>query len=179
MAGWRTTGHLPLLGSVLFNWTPWSRAQVRTSRPRIEDAQMLEEMHESAALPTIHGLREAVQKASGLVPEQPKRPELATVETHILDSWRLRRKMAVSQTLIGCGFVFVFRYFRVRLQNLKAHRELQKALRQRRRQRALTMLSQAEEAAEQHDARRLCGIVRRYVQIRLGSGFVSGMLKEI
>ena len=62
--------------------------------------------------------------------------------------------------MIGCGFVFVFRYFRVRLQNLKAHRELQKALRQRRRQRALTMLSQAEEAAEQHDARRLYGIVR-------------------
>ena len=62
--------------------------------------------------------------------------------------------------MIGCGFVFVFRYFRVRLQNLKAHRELQKALRQRRRQRALTMLSQAEEAAKQHDARRLYGIVR-------------------
>ena len=68
---------------------------MRTSQPPIEDAQMLEEMNESAALPTIHGLREAVQKAGGLVPEQPKRPELATVETRILDSWRLRHKMAV------------------------------------------------------------------------------------
>ena len=73
--------------------------------------------------------------------------------------WRLRHRLRVAQTLLGAGFIFVFRFFRLRLAYQKAHRTLKKALRDRKRQQTLTLLQQAETAAKKHDIRGMFGVV--------------------
>ena len=105
-------------------------------------------------------IRDAVQQAGGTEPERARRPELALMGVDVDACWRLRRRMAVLQSMLGGGLVIVFMYFRVRLQYLRAHRELKRALRNRRKQRVLDMLGQAEEAARRNDARKLYGFVR-------------------
>ena len=163
MAGWRTTGHRPLVGSIPHRWTPWKRhakdPRVGQASSALDAGQMLRGLQENMDSVPVKALRDAVEAAGGAVPEKVARPEMAPVTSAIKDSWRLRRRMQVAQTLLGAGFVFVFRYFRIRIAYLKAHRLLKKALRNRKRQRTLQLLQQAEQAAGRHDIRGMYGVV--------------------
>ncbi|CAE6911687.1 unnamed protein product [Symbiodinium sp. CCMP2592] len=160
MAGWRTTGHLPLVGTVPFKWTPWTLKPRRSEPTRGVSTQKLLSIQQSDAPPKISELRDAVQLAGGQRPEVPVRPEPTSVEVDVAACWRLRRKLNVQASLLGYGFVFVFRYFKTKLQYLKAHRLLKKALRARKRRRTLELLCQAEDAAQRNDVRGVYGVVR-------------------
>ena len=67
--------------------------------------------------------------------------------------------MQIAQTMLGAGYIFVFRFMRMRFAYLKAHRLLKKALRNRKRQRTLQLLQTAETAARNQDIRGLYGVV--------------------
>ena len=161
MAGWRTTGHLPLLGSLPLRWTPWNRSK-QPERPATREGkgeEALRNLSYSAYPTTVAKLREAVLEAGGVLPTRIVRPELASVVDAVKGCWRLRHRLRVAQTLLGAGFIFVFRFFRLRLAYQKAHRTLKKALRDRKRQQTLTLLQQAETAAKKHDIRGMFGVV--------------------
>ena len=123
MAGWRSTGHLPILGSI----------------PEGDDSQ-LRNLCDSPEACSVSVLRQAVRAAGAAAPTKLTRPELAPVQTEIRNSWKLRRRMQVAQTLVGAGYIFVFRFMRIRIAYLKAHKCLKKALRNRKRQRTLQLL---------------------------------------
>ena len=161
MAGWRTTGHGPLVGSIPHRWTPWrpqQRAQKHTAGREGDDSRLREYLRAPDTC-SISQLRDAVQQAGGIVPERVVRPDLDSVAVDIRACWELRRRVRVAQTLLGAGFIFVFRFFRLRLAYLKPHRALKKALRARKRKRLLDMLQQAELAAARQDVRGLYGVV--------------------
>ncbi|CAE7436584.1 unnamed protein product, partial [Symbiodinium sp. CCMP2456] len=140
MAGWRVTGHKPVIASIPHRWTPWKQ-------PKRQDNNVLKDLGDNAPLLrycqenqpcNVTQLREAVQRAGGIAPMKAKKPELAPVDDSISGCWKLRRKLHIAQT---------------------AHRNLKKALRARKRQRTLELLSQAEKAASKNDVRGLYGIV--------------------
>ena len=161
MAGWRTTGHRPLLGSIPHRWTPWKKSskEMGAGGNSCDDGLMLRAQRTNMESVTVATLRDAVWKTGGVAPARVTRPELEPVATAIRDSWKLHRRMQVAQTLLGAGFIFVFKYFRVRIAYLRAHRLRKKAFRDRKRQCTLTLLQQAEEAASRHDIRGLYGVV--------------------
>ena len=161
MAGWRTTGHRPLIGSIPHRWTPWKKTgREKSAGDRIcDDGVMLCAQRTNMESATATKLRDAVWRTGGAAPEKIVRPALTPVDTAVCDSWKLRRRMKVAQSLLGAGFIFVFRYFRACTAYLRAHRLLKKALRDRKRQRTLTLPKQAEEAANRQDTRMLYGVV--------------------
>ena len=188
MAGWRTTGHKLLLGSIPHRWTPWKRSRkaLKIDPGKEGDDTRLRE-HLSSSVPcSIMQLRDAVHLAGGVAPDRVVRPELSPVAMDIRTCWQLRRKVRVAQTLLGAGFIFVFRYFRQRLAYMKAHRALKKALRARKRQRLLDMLQQAEMAAKRHDVRGLYGVVnllcpnkhRQRIRLRDAAGQLMSGLED-
>ena len=188
MAGWRTTGHKLLLGSIPHRWTPWKRSRkaLKIDPGKEGDDTRLRE-HLSSSVPcSIMQLRDAVHLAGGVAPDRVVRPELSPVAMDIRTCWQLRRKVRVAQTLLGAGFIFVFRYFRQRLAYMKAHRAQKKALRARKRQRLLDMLQQAEMAAKRHDVRGLYGVVnllcpnkhRQRIRLRDAAGQLMSGLED-
>ena len=161
MAGWRTTGHLPVVGSVPFRWTPWSKKQVKQGESAHGyDDTALRMMAEMKEPPSVKTLRDAVMRAGVLGPAKPVRPEREGVAGEVAQCWQLRRRLSILQTMLGGGLVVVFRYFKVRIAYLKAHRKLKKALRDGKRRQALALLQQAEEAAVRNDVRQMYGVVR-------------------
>ncbi|CAE7253479.1 unnamed protein product, partial [Symbiodinium necroappetens] len=161
MAGWRTTGHLPLVGSIPHRWTPWAK-QHREGRAEPKAGPDLPQLGSwtSENRPCgVRELREAVSRAGGEAPERLVRPELAPVTDEIKGCWKLRRRLQNVQTLLGAGMVFVFRYFKLRIAYMRAHRHLKRALRARKRSRTLALLQQAETAASRHDMRGLFGVI--------------------
>ncbi|OLP80374.1 hypothetical protein AK812_SmicGene39212 [Symbiodinium microadriaticum] len=82
MAGWRSTGHLPILGSI----------------PEGDDSQ-LRNLCDSPEACSVSVLRQAVRAAGAAAPTKLTRPELAPVQTEIRNSWKLRRRMQVAQTV--------------------------------------------------------------------------------
>ena len=161
MAGWRSTGHLPVVGSIPYRWTPWkTKPQCRQGDVNArEDDSKLIKLAESELVCSVEELREAVHQAGATAPAKVTRPVMETVSDQIGDSWKLRRKLRTAQSLLGAGYIFVFRFLRIRFAYLKAHRALKKALRNRKRQRTLQLLDTAEHAAWKHDLRGLYGVV--------------------
>ncbi|CAE7216578.1 unnamed protein product, partial [Symbiodinium necroappetens] len=164
MAGWRKTGHKPIIGSIPHRWTPWQQPRRGSSNlnsvtKRRENLKGLQVCEDNVIPCSVRELRSAVQEAGGDAPQKVVMPELAPVEATVKDCWKLRRKMMLVQTMLGAGIFFVFRFFKIRLQYQKAHRELKKALRARKRARTLDLLQQAEQAACNNDVRALFGVV--------------------
>ena len=161
MAGWRSTGHLPILGSIPHRWTPWwqSNRNPLVSNLQEGDTVPLQNLSAGQEACSVTALRQAVKLAGAKAPEKLIKPELAPVQAEISNSWRLRRRMQIAQTLLGAGYIFVFRFMRMRFAYLKAHRLLKKALRNRKRQRTLQLLQTAETAARNQDIRGLYGVV--------------------
>ena len=161
MAGWRTTGHHPLVGSIPHRWTPWANQhrEGRTEPKAGPDLTRLGSWTTETHPCGVRELREAVLRAGGETPERLVRPELAPVTDEIKGCWKLRRRLQIVQTLLGAGMVFVFKYFRLRLDYMRAHRLLKQTLRARKRSRTLALLQQAEAAASRHDMRGLFGVI--------------------
>ncbi|OLP94348.1 hypothetical protein AK812_SmicGene23634 [Symbiodinium microadriaticum] len=161
MAGWRTTGHHPLVGSIPHRWTPWAKQhrEGRTEPKAGPDLTKLGSWTNETHPCGVKELREAVLRAGGETPERLVRPELAPVTDEIKGCWKLRRRLQIVQTLLGAGMVFVFKYFRLRLDYMRAHRLLKQTLRARKRSRTLALLQQAEAAASRHNMRGLFGVI--------------------
>ncbi|CAE7937853.1 unnamed protein product, partial [Symbiodinium necroappetens] len=128
MAGWRSTGHLPLVGSIPHRWTPWARPRRERQAPVPEGPglEVLAQQNTNAEPCSIQELRGAVLRAECEAPEPMTRPGLEPVDELVKGCWKLRRKRQIAQTLLGAGFIFVCRYFRIQLAYMRAHRGVQR-----------------------------------------------------
>ena len=186
MAGWRTTGHLPIVGSIPLRWTPWKQKKGTHQKHPCSDIAKLRSLADATGTPSVIQLREAVTLAGGEAPDKPVRPVLTSVDDKVRHLWRMRRRLSVLQTMLGGGIMFIFKFFRLRLQCNKAHRALKKSLRARKRQRTLELLQQAEHAAIRNDVRELFGVVRllcpkqhtQRIRLRDGEGHLMNGVEE-
>ncbi|CAE7937860.1 unnamed protein product, partial [Symbiodinium necroappetens] len=119
MAGWRSTGHLPLVGSIPHRWTPWAKPRRERQAPVPEGPglEVLAQQNTNEEPCSIQELRGAVLRAECEAPEPMTRPGLEPVDELVKGCWKLRRKRQIAQTLLGAGFIFVFRVQRIRLRD--------------------------------------------------------------
>eukprot|EP00439_Symbiodinium_sp_Y106_P066972 s3590_g11.t1 len=160
LAGWRTVGHHPLLGSVPLRWTPWTRQAAARAASDFANESRIKWLGAHPQRASVHELRRAVKEVGVAPPEKPSKPPLEEVNGMVLSGWNLRRSMAAAQSRFHRGMKFIFLYFWLKTKYQKAHRQLKKELRARKRRQTLLLLEQAENAAHCKDSRTLFGIIR-------------------
>ncbi|CAE7287663.1 unnamed protein product [Symbiodinium necroappetens] len=176
LAGWRSVGHRPLVGSVPIRWTPWARKQKVTQTSAKRDSSQLLWLSAHPGKQTISDLRDAVQDVGGTPPEKPSKPQLEAVDGLVLSCWDIRRAMVAAQRQFHQSMKFIFLFFWLKIKYQKAHRLLKRAMRARKRKQTIQLLEQAERAANNKDSRALFGVIRllcpggRAQRIRLRGG---------
>ena len=146
VAGWRSAGHKVLKASIPLNWMPW-----RASARRREQEQALRRDAVQGSSP----LQEVIQEVSSCaVPARqvPARPGFVGVDGEILHFWQVRKLL--SRHIIATSRD-VFVRMRLVLQLQRRRRELQAAVRARKRQQLLETLHLAEHASKTGDSRTL------------------------
>ena len=151
VAGWRSAGHKVLKASIPLNWMPWRISGSRTEKALVSSRN---------EAPDASPLQKVIQEVSGSeVPARqiPARPGFVGVDGEILQFWQVR-KLLSQHRIASLRDVFVRMRLVLKLQ--RRRRELQAAVRARKRQQLLETLQLAENASKTGDSRTLYQCVR-------------------
>ena len=189
MAGWRKAGHLLLRGSIPARWTPWQKQTGQQTNATLQGVDISRLYAMDPDNVTLQEMRDAVQMASSPPRKKGTRPQLAAVDREIECCWKIKRDLLALrrrrfQHLMP--FRLVFAAFRLRTAYGRAHRELKRALRARKRTQLLEMLDTAEQAAKNGDSRTLFSTLRlvcptrsvQRVRLRNSEGWLISAAEE-
>ena len=149
LAGWRTSGHLPLQANLILSWKPWKRSRKPNSLPAQKVPKLLGFLGEQG----IHGLYDdfMLQEQHSM---RPRMPQLESSNRQVLSLWELKKRLRLCSPCILGGF---FRAFRQVVVYCRAQRELRKSIRRSKRRQLLETLQLAEEAAVSASSSNLFG----------------------
>ncbi|OLQ13651.1 Retrovirus-related Pol polyprotein from type-2 retrotransposable element R2DM [Symbiodinium microadriaticum] len=177
LAGWRTSGHLPVRASLKWDWRPWKHAQSRVRKPGITALIETPQQHQDLAW-----LKQCLAQGS-TVQAPPQKPQVASIDSPVRSYWcaRARFKATAAQTLKG-----IFERFRLYQQMNQAHKALRRAARERKVQQHQQILQMAEDAAAKGDTKGLYRCVRwlapktfkQGIRLRDSAGFLMSPAEE-
>ena len=177
LAGWRTSGHLPVRASLKWDWRPWKHAQSRVRKPGITALIETPQQHQDLAW-----LKQCLAQGS-TVQAPPQKPQVAGIDSPVRSYWcaRARFKATAAQTLKG-----IFERFRLYQQMNQAHKALRRAARERKVQQHQQILQMAEDAAAKGDTKGLYRCVRwlapktfkQGIRLRDSAGFLMSPAEE-
>ena len=152
LAGWRTSGHLPLQANLILSWKPWKRSRKSSALPAQRVPKLLGFLGEQG----IHGLYDdlRLQEQHSI---RPRMPQLESSNRQVLSLWELKKRLRLCSPCTLGGF---FRAFGQVVVYCRAQRELRKSIRRNKRRQLLDTLQLAEEAAKSTSASSLFGYVR-------------------
>ncbi|CAE7663237.1 HCN2 [Symbiodinium sp. CCMP2592] len=154
LAGWRSSGHMPVRASLKLDWRPWQQCKSK-SRP----VPLVERPSQH---PVLKGMKEAML-AKHTPAAVPQRPALANIEGPVKKFWRCHALLAAAKAHpIPDRLTFAMIFARLKLHSdmQRAHRELKRMSRERKRQQQLEILQIAEQAARRGDSKELFRCVR-------------------
>ena len=158
IAGWRSSGHLVLSANIPLNWRPWKQVPNSRSSRATQSFPPLEVVL-AEANPSLDRLQGAIKQHCEISEAKPTKPPLKDLGVEVAHLWEqgkgLDREGRAAITLKDC-----FGALKQHAAVSKAHRALRKAARQRKRAQLLTVLSEAEAAAQAHDTKKLFQFVR-------------------
>ena len=154
LAGWRSSGHLPVQADIKLDWRPWKNSRAKTAPESIVAKQ--------AQNPALHSLKqELLARRNPAVP--PQRPALANVDGPVKLFWTCHAELARAKAQAPPNrltFALIFERFRLHSRMQAAHKALKRASRARKRQQQLDILQIAEHAARCGDSKELFRCVR-------------------
>ena len=152
LAGWRSSGHLPVVATVRLDWRPWKHAAHKPSRlPLLSPPQQ------------HHTLQQLKVHVSSFVhpPTPPQRPPERSLDGPVKTYWSCRVQLYKDrQRPASMQFLSVSARVHLHARMQAAHRELRKAAAARKRQQQLDILQLAEEAARTGNHKDLYRCVR-------------------
>ena len=150
LAAWRRAGHKLLGGNLRATWKPWKEASANRTTKQAKPAADPREKS-IVALRALVKMRCPGREAAQRLPPLAGAQE---VECH----WKLRKMLKqVGGVLI---LKHAFRAMVLHAKEQRAHRELKKACRQRKRARLLSCLQQIEHASERGDCKAFDTVVK-------------------
>ena len=147
--------------SIAAKWTPWRPGRTPRISHAAPDPAPLLDMQPAEA--TVQSIRRAVQVVALPSPLRLRAPDLAPVDQEVSACWKLKREILELQKRRLqhiMPFRVIFRAFKLRMEDDRAHRQLRCALRARKRRRLLEMLEVAEKAAAAGDSKTLFGTLK-------------------
>ena len=158
VAAWRSSGHEVLLANIPLNWRPWIGSRKTSQKLEVSPFPKLEVVIQESC-PSPQRLNGALKQHCEQVSSRVKRPPLKTLDAEIIHLWQLGRVMRQAS---GGGFSLgvIFRSWKQCVDLQRAHKELRKAARARKREQLLTILEGAESAVKRGDTRALYQYVR-------------------
>ena len=150
LSAWRGCGHRPLVASLRSFWRPWRmrRAFQPLEKPVIPPGEE-----------DIIALRGRVKETCAGPPARFRTGVLRPLGTQVVKHWEARAVLRQASSKLG-GVQSVFLLFRAACDAHRAHRELKKHCRARKREQLVSCLLEAEEAYNRGDSRAFFGFVR-------------------
>ena len=151
LAAWRSAGHVPIFCSVRASWRPWlakTSTKTRTEERAVSERDM-----------AVQRLRDELRANCPGRESRPRLPVMASVERQIEAHWRIQKRLQQAGNGV-CMLRISFRAMKEAALARKAHRELKRACRQRKRDQLLPDLQSMEEASKNGDSKAFYGFAR-------------------
>ncbi|CAE6920896.1 unnamed protein product [Symbiodinium sp. CCMP2592] len=154
IAAWRSSGHKPLLASFRLNWKPW-KASISNPKTTLVAVPHIHNIL-AATVPSLEHLRSAVKQQLEVPTVKPRYPALSDVDPQIHTIWQeqQRRQAAVNPQAADAQE-------QMEASAKQARQELRKLARQRKRQRMLDTLEEAQLAFQAGDIRLHFQMIRK------------------
>ena len=138
IAGWRSSGHEILVATIRRQQPPMPRPSSRPHAPPVEVVA-------AQRRPELSLLQAAVKQHHDVLTPKPPKPPLQNLRHEVLQVWKTiaRERFRVNRGKIGR----LFGAWHLALLKRRAHREVRRLARARKRVQILQILEQAEEAA--------------------------------
>ena len=149
IAGWRSSGHEILVATIRQSWRPWQQQPMPrpSSRPHAPPVEVVAAQRR----PELSLLQAAVKQHHDVLTPKPPKPPLQNLHHEVLQVWKTlaRERFRVNRGKIGR----LFGAWHLALLKRRAHREVRRLARARKRVQILQILEQAEEAAQSNSTR--------------------------
>ena len=141
------------------NWQPWKQQKLGGGGSLKADAAPPIEASAAAAKPCLETINNSLKQHCDRRVAKPAKPKLRNLDLEIHDLWA-KGKGVNRKGRIGILASDCFLALKMHMEQQRAHRELRRAARARKREQTLSLLLGAESAAAARDSRKLFQFVR-------------------